>query len=1227
MSTKLKKFISILLVVLICFSTSSVAFAADNPSGKISVDLSSDKKEYINGESISIDTVVSNTFDSKQEVELTYKATPYVKLGVTSEKISLSENESKELNQTATARRIIMSRYKLQQMADGFMSHLCSTVYVLVSLCSNSYERLWVTVDGKPAVVLAKVSVNNDSSEVPNDDKSNVSIDKNLFTYNEESNIYSISDVIEEITGTLKNVEKVTALEFSVYDINNNELDSGKIDIASEWSTEEIDLMLGENILTVSAIYDNGKVSKDSITVRCLTDAYMDNIEIDTNTDTDGDKIVDYLELNYTGTDITKKDTDSDGLTDCEDVYLFGYDPLKKDSDDDGIFDSDEDFDGDGITNIKEIQMGLDPTFDDSDLDGLVDSKEIDTYKTDPMNKDTDGDGVSDGDEIRVGSDPLKKEIKFVESKKSGEICENSPVSAEVKVDVTDEQVGTLVINPVTYSDNAMISPTVPGYLGVAYDFTINGEISNAELVFNYDTSLGELGENFQPRIYYCNEKTKMFEELPNQKVENGKVTATTTHFSTYILLNKVEFDKVWETEIKTPATDPNQQFTGLDIVFVIDSSGSMSSNDNNGLRKTAAKNFVNKLTENDRAAVVDFDGSSRIYQNFTKDKAALTNAIDRVDSSGGTSLSAGISTAINLFTNSSYDRTDAFKYIIFLTDGDGSYSTSYTATAANNNIVIYTIGLGSGVRESTLKNIASGTGGKYYFASEADALEPIYDEISFETIDYSSDKNKDGIPDYYNDLLYHGELVLSNGSNEFMGINFNYDESQKSRALCADMDGDGLLNGEELVIRTSGDKVYVDRISDPCMTDTDGDGFDDYKENKLGSDATSSSYSTESINFILNDENYTYCEVFKEEDKWFDSIARNIWSTITLNLSHKDEAQGLVTKFLTEQAELENIQNLANVVEKEMAENLAAQVINEATLNIVDLVDKATDGTNIAWDTIDGIDQFAHLKINMKKWVNAGNSAKNLSSSHWTQFKAQIGLFNKWSKSFKWVSKVGKVMQWLPVINLAVDESIDFANTAKTYSALAASSENFIVFEDILSNIVNNDDMDEKYVAKGVRPILNSMQDSEYSFVNDFCRDISVATTENLASIAITLLSAHNPVLIAINVLVSLIDGFWLGDITEGAYALYVVNELVNSPKSLFVCDSGSTLCSFDESQKINLRFICSARSVGGQYAKQIVNKQTFWGEKDSVVRERVGEAIDDENEIMYQHYDKLEL
>ena len=126
----------------------------------------------------------------------------------------------------------------------------------------------------------------------------------------------------------------------------------------------------------------------------------------------------------------------------------------------------------------------------------------------------------------------------------------------------------------------------------------------------------------------------------------------------------------MWATDIKTPQNQGDSQYTGIDVVFVIDSSGSMWDNDRSGLRKEAAKAFVDKLGSNDRAAVIDFDHDASVYQDFTSDHTNLKNAINRINSSGGTDLGAGMDKAISLFTNSSYTRTDAYKYIIFLTVG-----------------------------------------------------------------------------------------------------------------------------------------------------------------------------------------------------------------------------------------------------------------------------------------------------------------------------------------------------------------------------------------------------------------------------------------------------------------------------------------------------------------------------------------------------------------------------
>jgi len=65
-----------------------------------------------------------------------------------------------------------------------------------------------------------------------------------------------------------------------------------------------------------------------------------------------------------------------------------------------------QDFDGDTLDDLEEIQYGLNPLTNDTDSDGLDDSFEFFGI-TDPLNNDTDGDGMLDGYEINNSLDPL----------------------------------------------------------------------------------------------------------------------------------------------------------------------------------------------------------------------------------------------------------------------------------------------------------------------------------------------------------------------------------------------------------------------------------------------------------------------------------------------------------------------------------------------------------------------------------------------------------------------------------------------------------------------------------------------------------------------------------------------------------------------------------------------------------------------------------------------------
>ncbi|MHA1306922.1 MAG: hypothetical protein ACTSQN_06480 [Candidatus Heimdallarchaeota archaeon] len=128
------------------------------------------------------------------------------------------------------------------------------------------------------------------------------------------------------------------------------------------------------------------------------------------NSDTDNDQLLDWVEIYSYGTDPLAEDSDSDGLQDNEEVTSgidgFITDPNDDDTDDDLISDGDEYVEGSG-----DFPYRTDPTDSDTDGDGLSDHYEQmpppGGYNTNPLVADTDGDGYNDGDEDAAGTDPL----------------------------------------------------------------------------------------------------------------------------------------------------------------------------------------------------------------------------------------------------------------------------------------------------------------------------------------------------------------------------------------------------------------------------------------------------------------------------------------------------------------------------------------------------------------------------------------------------------------------------------------------------------------------------------------------------------------------------------------------------------------------------------------------------------------------------------------------------
>lgn len=494
------------------------------------------------------------------------------------------------------------------------------------------------------------------------------------------------------------------------------------------------------------------------------------------------------------------------------------------DTDGNGINDGDEDTDGDGLSNINEFKVGTNILKIDTDDDKLSDGDESVIYKTEPLKYDTDEDGVSDGKEVELGTNPLIFESSF-------DVCEYADSEDTVKVSVettlSGEQVETLSVEK--YENEFYFPTNMPGYIGGAYDFHVDGVFDSATINFEFDESLLK-DAAFDPVIYYFNEETQLLEEL-STTVTGNVASTNVTHFSKYILLNRTVHQNAFEWQDVWSSTG----YSGVEVVLVIDDSGSMAWNDRSNQRLTVAKSLIDKLPDNSKIGIVHFeDTATKLTSTLTNNKVvAKTYLTTKIFwSTGGTYMYNAINKAFSLFKTT--DGT-ILQMMIVLSDGETSdvnQHYSVVTTANNKNVRIYTVGLGSSSSAyftHYLEPLANNTGGVFYLASDADELEDIYDDIN-KKIDIETDSDGDGIADYYEE-----NMVM------FNGVTIKLDKNNR------DSDGDGLEDGEEVAELNylyNKDKTQVivtgKLLSNPLEQDTDGDGIPDEEEENIGTDPTS---------------------------------------------------------------------------------------------------------------------------------------------------------------------------------------------------------------------------------------------------------------------------------------------------------------------------------------------------------------------------------------------------
>jgi Ca-activated chloride channel homolog len=156
-----------------------------------------------------------------------------------------------------------------------------------------------------------------------------------------------------------------------------------------------------------------------------------------------------------------------------------------------------------------------------------------------------------------------------------------------------------------------------------------------------------------------------------------------------------------------------------LDVVFVIDRSGSMGGTSIEEARK-ALRLCMRQLREGDRFSIIAFDDQQEVFAKVPFTQKTLENAdrfIASIDARGGTELLAPLTAAV----------ADASAgVVVLLTDGQVGNEDEILAAvmAARKSTRIYTFGIGTNVSDALLSQLARRTGGAVEFIHPGERID-----------------------------------------------------------------------------------------------------------------------------------------------------------------------------------------------------------------------------------------------------------------------------------------------------------------------------------------------------------------------------------------------------------------------------------------------------------------------------------------------------------------------
>jgi tight adherence protein B len=179
---------------------------------------------------------------------------------------------------------------------------------------------------------------------------------------------------------------------------------------------------------------------------------------------------------------------------------------------------------------------------------------------------------------------------------------------------------------------------------------------------------------------------------------------------------------------------------SAVDVVVVIDTSGSMNANGALDRAKSAARSFVNRLPEETAVGVIGFGETATVYADPGLDRSVTLAAFDALSAEGETALWSALDLAADTLGDrsvaSSSSTGSAPGYVVLLSDGGNTVPSGSQAQSVDRldeaGVGLYAIAIDTAESDhDALRQTVDAVGGNLALTADTAELDLLYAEIA----------------------------------------------------------------------------------------------------------------------------------------------------------------------------------------------------------------------------------------------------------------------------------------------------------------------------------------------------------------------------------------------------------------------------------------------------------------------------------------------------------------